>query len=643
MALEFKTETPLDNLEDLYPLSPLQQGMLFHTIEAPESGVYFEQTVFNIQGPLDAIAFERAWQTVINRHSILRSSFLWQNLDSPVQAVYRRVDIAMEKQDWRGRTDEVQTRSLDEYLAVDRNRGFDLEKAPLIRLALFRTGDEAYKFVFSRHHLILDRWSRSTINNEVFACYEAFRRNEDPILTKSQPYGDYISWIAEQDQEAAEAYWRKNLVGLTAPTTIPSYTHAANVTEYGKKFDDERIQLSQSATEELRAFARQNKLTLSTVVQAAWAMLVARYSGNNEVLFGVTMSGRSGALRGVESMVGLFINTLPLRTRMPLDATVVEWLHTLQQQQQELQKYEYCSLLDIHRWSEIPAGEPLFQSLLVFENLPVTARHERGDSGLVIQGDRTYGSATGYPLTLIAAPGGTLHLQLVYDPARFDADVAGGMLLHLQTLLHEMVAAPDRKVIDVPMLTPDEESLLDHWNDTHCEYQKDLCAYQLIEQQAAAQPDVIAVAAEDQQLTYAELNARANQLGAHLRTLGVGPEVLVGVFLDRSVEMVVALLAIHKAGGAYVPLDPAFPKQRLSYMAENAGVKILLTKSSLSDSLPESAAMTVCIDTDWPSISQATDTNLPPHATTANLAYIIYTSGSTGKPKGVQIEHRGFS
>jgi hypothetical protein len=210
MVLQVKTETgaQLDNLEDLYPLSPLQQGMLFHTLESPESGVYFEQSVFTIQGPLDVVAFDRAWQTVINRHSILRSSFFWQNLDNPVQAVFRRVDIAVESKDWRSRPTEVQDQLLEEYLAFDRSRPFDLERAPLIRLALFRTEDNVHRFVFSRHHLILDRWSRSIVNNEVFACYEAFKRNEVPVLAKPQPYGDYISWIAAQDQHSAESYWR---------------------------------------------------------------------------------------------------------------------------------------------------------------------------------------------------------------------------------------------------------------------------------------------------------------------------------------------------------------------------------------------------------------------------------------------------
>jgi amino acid adenylation domain-containing protein len=631
----------LENLEDLYPLSPMQQGMLFHTLESPEAGVYFEQSVFTIDGPLDVRAFERAWRTVINRHSILRSSFLWQNLDSPVQVVHRRVNLPIEKHDWRNRSCETQEQLLHDYLAADRSRGFDLEKAPLIRLALFQTAEREHKFVFSRHHLLLDRWSRSIVNREVFDYYQALSRNEELRLEDPRPYGDYISWIAAQDQNAAEEYWRENLKGLTSPARIA--TADACAAEYGKRFDDQRIALSQTAADELREFGRQNKLTLSTIVQAAWALLLARYSGTGDVLFGVTMSGRAGALSGLDSMVGLFINTLPLRTRLPLESTIIDWLHTLQQQQQELQKYEYSSLLDIHRWSEIPAGEPLFQSLLVFENLPVPARQNRADTGIVIRGDRSYGSATGYPLTLIAAPGTTLHLQLVYDPARFDPELAGRMLVHLQTILETIVAHPGQRLSSVAMLTAAEESLLDQWNDTTREYEKARCVYQLIERQAAASPDVFAVEAEDERLTYAQLNARANKLARYLRTSGVGTETLVGVFLDRSVEMVVALLAIHKAGAAYVPLDPTFPGQRLSFMIEDADLQFLLTSSRLLASLPQSKATITVLDSKWPLIEGESDGDLVPGAGPENLAYVIYTSGSTGNAKGVQIEHRALT
>jgi amino acid adenylation domain-containing protein len=636
MVLEIKTETgaELDNLEDLYPLSPMQLGMLFHTLESPEAGLYFEQSVFTINGPLDVVSFERAWQTVINRHSILRSSFLWQNLDSPIQAVHRRVDIAIEKQDWRGRSLPGQSQLLEEYLSADRSRGFDLERAPLIRLALFRTAEDVHKFVFSRHHLLLDRWSRAIVNKEVFACYEAFTRNGDPALDEPRPYGDYIAWIAAQDQNAAEDYWRNNLKGLSSPTIIPT----RDVGEYGKDFHERRIQLSQAQTAELRNFARQNKLTLNTIVQAAWAILLSRYSGADEVLFGMTVSGRTPALAGVESMVGLFINTLPLRTRVRFDSPVIAWLQTLQQQQFELQRFEYCSLLDIHRWSEIPPGEPLFQSLLVFENLPVATRHERDDS-IVIRSDRNYGSATGYPLTLMAMPGSTLNLQLVYDPARFAPETIEGMLLHLGTIVEEIIARPDQKLGAIRMLTAAEEALLDEWNHTSTAY-PNVCVYQLIERQAALRPDAIAVETDSEQLRYAELNARANQLARRLRALGVGPETLVGVFLRRSVQMVVALLAIHKAGGAYLPLDPSFPQKRLSYMVQNGELKVLLTETSLADALPPSTARIINVDNDF---AQYSSEDLIPNVTSENLAYVIYTSGSTGNPKGVQIEHRALT
>ncbi|HJP93403.1 MAG TPA: amino acid adenylation domain-containing protein [Pyrinomonadaceae bacterium] len=636
MAVETKSpqSPPEVDLEDLYQLSPMQLGMLFHTLEAPESGVYLEQSVFTIEGALDVVSFERAWQTVINRHSILRTAFLWQNLDSPVQVVHRHVDIAIEKHDWRGKSVEIQNQTLDEYLSTDRNRGFDVEKAPLIRLALFQTSDNTHKFVFSRHHLILDRWSRAIINKEVFAYYDAFTRNEELLLEDPRPYGDYISWIAAQDQDAAEHYWRENLKGLSSPTRVETQDQREDVSEY----HDKRIQLSQSQTTELKSFARQNKLTLSTIVQAAWVILLARYSGKEDVLFGVTVSGRTPALAGVESMVGLFINTLPLRTRVRFDSPVIDWLQALQHQQLELQTYEYCSLLDIHRWSEIPPGEPLFRSLLVFENLPVASRHERDDS-IVIRGDRSYGSATGYPLTLMATPGSTLHLQLVYDPARFDPETVERMLLHLRTIVEEIIARPDQKLGRMRMLTAAEEALLDEWNNTSTAY-PNVCVYQLIERQAALRPDAIAVEMDSEQLRYAELNARANQLARHLRAMGVGPETLVGVFLRRSVQMVVALLAIHKAGGAYLPLDPSFPEKRLSYMVQNAELKVLLTETSLADALPPSTARIINVDNDF---ARHSSEDLVPNVTSENLAYVIYTSGSTGNPKGVQIEHRGFT
>jgi len=341
------------SVEDLYPLSPMQQGMLFHTVYEPESGTYLEQSVFTIEGELDVSAFKRAWELVLDRHSILRSSFVWEDLEKPLQVVHRDVVLPFKEHDWRVQPAENQSQLLQEYLSDDRRRGFDLGSAPLLRLALFRTSDSSYKFIFSRHHIVLDRWSRSIVLKELFAFYEAVVREEKLSSNQQRPYGDYISWLANQDMEAAEAYWRASLEGFSVPTPV-AIEKALDPTQHGKQFDDERIQLSEETTVHLREFARQHKLTLNTLTQAAWAVLLGKYARETDVLFGVTVSGRPATLSGVESMVGLFINTLPLRVQLSPDKKVLEWLKSLQAQQFALQQYEYCSLLDIQGWSEIP-------------------------------------------------------------------------------------------------------------------------------------------------------------------------------------------------------------------------------------------------------------------------------------------------
>jgi len=428
--------TSTDNLEDLYPLSPMQQGMLFHTVYERESGTYFEQSVFTLDGALDVASFQRAWQLVIDRHPILRSSFIW-DLEKPLQIVHREVEIEIHQQDWRN-----QPHSLQEYLAEDRHRGFDLRTAPLIRLALFRIADTTYKFVFSRHHIVLDRWSRSIVLKEVFQAYESLSIGREPQLDQPRPYGDYISWVTDQRLQDAESYWRAALGGFTNPTPIAIEPKSVNTARQGQEFADERIQLSAQSTARLSEFAREHKLTLSTLMQGAWALLLSTYAREDDVLFGVTVSGRSAPLSGVESMVGLFINTLPLRVKLNPESKILSWLQSLQEQQFALQQYEYCSLLDIQSWGEISRGTPLFETILVFENLPVNIDSKTANSNLKVQSDRSYGSATGYPLTLLAMPGNRFALQLVYDRAWFHSETVARMLIHLQTVLEQLVADP---------------------------------------------------------------------------------------------------------------------------------------------------------------------------------------------------------
>jgi amino acid adenylation domain-containing protein len=635
--LETKT---VDNLEDLYELSPMQQGMLFHSIYSPDSGVYFEQSLFTIKGDLNVSAFEGAWQKAVDRHSILRTSFLWEDLSSPVQVVHRHVDVGIAKHDWRNLSADQREQQLQSFIAEDRGRDFVLSEAPLMRLALFRFADDEYKFLFSRHHLLLDRWSRALLLKDFFALYEALSQAQQPTFDVVRPYRDYIAWLARQDAGDAENFWRTSLAGITEPTPFVVERKADQPAIEGDQYADQRIHLSEAVTEKLQSVARQHRLTLNTLAQGAWALLLGRYSGAEDLVFGVTVAGRPPGLAGVESMVGLFVNTLPQRVSLPSTASVLPWLKDLQQSQATLQQYEYCSLLDIQGWSEVPRSVQLFESIFVFENLPVSGSFETGSGGLQMQSERGIGSITDYPITVLVMPGLKLTVQIVYDRTRFDDAAIARMLGHFSTLLQSMVSDPDQRLEEVALITDEErQQILGDWNQTRVDYERGRGMHELFEAQARKTPDEVALISEAERLSYGELNRRANQLAHYLKQLSVGPEVLVGVFMERSVEMIVGLFGILKAGGAYVPLDPTYPLERLRFTVNDARLSVVLTQARLVESLPASNAQVVCLDSDWPEISKQSATNPVSQVDEGNLGYLIYTSGSTGKPKGVAIEH----
>ena len=625
----------LANLEDLYELSPMQQGMLFHTIYAPESGAYFEQSVFTIRGEFDEAAFARAWQRVVDRHSILRSSFLWEELEKPQQVVHRRVVLQIETQDWSNLSGEDHEARLAAYITADRARGFDLATPPLLRIALFRLAGDLHRLLFSRHHLLLDRWSRSVVLKEVFTLYEAFRKGEEVDLPPLRPYGQYIAWLDQQDRRAAERYWRASLKDFVAPTALAidrkPVARSAPETDYGA----ERMQLSEASTERLRGFAHAHKLTLNILAQASWALLLSHYSGENDVTFGVTVAGRPATLPGVESMVGLFINTLTQRVRVSPHQPVLAWLKELQAQQSELQQYESSSLLDIQGWSDVPRGVPLFESIFVFENLPGGGTYQVTKSSVEFHEDGGIGSNTGYPLTVLVNPAQKLGVKVIYDRARYADEAMRRLLAHLQTLIENLPLDTAALVSRLPLLTDRErEQILVQWNDTRVPTAP-ASIQKRFEAQVGRTPDAAAVIFDEQQLSYRELNRRANQLAHHLRGLGVGADVKVGILIDRSLEMVIGVLATLKAGGAYVPLDPEYPRERMRFMLDDAQCAVLLTNERLFGSLPETESAVLCLDKDWDKVAPERDDNPPIGIAGENLAYVIYTSGSTGQPKGV--------
>lgn len=629
----------MQNIEDLYELSPMQQGMLFHTLYAPESEVYFEQLLCILSGELNFSAFQKAWEQVVARHSVLRSSFYWEEIEKPLQMVSKQVELPWVQMDWQHLTPDEQQNHLEEFLSSDRQKGFDLAQAPLMRFTIIQLTEQTYQFIWSHHHILFDGWSMQIILKEVFALYEANQRGENLSLQPVRPYREYIEWLQQQDIKQAKDFWRQTLQGLENPTLIGNREQG---TGNRATHNEQRFQLSQTVTEQLQSVARQHHLTLNNLVQGAWAILISRYSGENDVVFGATVSGRPPTFEQVDSMVGLLINTLPIRTKVNGKTKLLSWLQQLQNQALEQEQYAYCSLAEIQQMSDIPPGMPLFDSILVFENYPLNSAEEKTKKTLEISNVRGF-ECTNYPLTLVINPGSQLAGRIIYDTSCFDEQTITCMIGHFQTLLVRMSDNLQQYIYQLSLLSADEEkeiiTLENHQQGNSINYK---CIHVLFEEQVEKSPDAIAVVYQQQHLTYRELNNRANQLAHYLKSLGVKPEVRVGICVERSLEMVIGILAILKAGGAYVPLDPAYPNERLAFMLEDVQAPVLLTQTHLQNKLPINNQTVLNLDSDWEIIAQQRQDNLPSEVTPENLAYIIYTSGSTGTPKGTEVPHRSL-
>jgi amino acid adenylation domain-containing protein len=499
--------------------------------------------------------------------------------------------------------------------------------------------------------LLFDGWSTPIILREFLAFYDAHGSGEPPRLEPARPYSEYIAWLLKQDRAEANAFWREKLRGFAAATPLvvdraverPSPTESSSKVAYA----EEAFRLSATATAALQSLAREQRLTLNTIVQGAWGILLSRYSGEPDVVFGATVSGRPATLPGAESMVGLFINTLPVRVRADGEDLLVPWLKELQAQQVEREQHAHASLAEIQQQSDVPKGSPLFESIFVFESYPSHgARRERRGGGLEIRDLRSRERAN-YLLSVVVNPGDELCGRIIYDARRFEAPTIRRMVGHLLTLLEGIAVNPQARVGDLSMLTPAERhQLLIEWNDTKTDRPIDRCIHTLVEAQAARAPDAVAVVLGEERRTYGELNAAANQLARYLISLGVGAETRVAVCIESSVDRVVGLLGILKAGGCYVPLDPLSPAERLAFMIKDAQAHVVLTDarnersfSSSSSAFSKQNTQVVCFARDWPRIAQLGEGDLNLSVELNSTVYMIYTSGSTGKPKGVRVPH----
>ncbi|HZF09118.1 MAG TPA: SDR family NAD(P)-dependent oxidoreductase [Thermoanaerobaculia bacterium] len=538
------------DVADVYPLSSTQQGMLFHALYSPESAMYFDQASWKLKGALDVASLAEAWRMVIDRHAILRTGFVWLDLDRPLQVVRQRVDLPLRLEDWRQMpADESRLAAL---LAHDRELGFDLGQAPLMRLKLVRLEADHYHLVWTRHHILLDGWTQAIVLKEVFACYEARRHSRPPELGRPIPYRDYVAWLERQNLEEAESYWRRTLAGFTTATRLMELGQRESAALPGEECDAELHRLSPDLTARLQMQAQRHRLTLNTLVQGAWGRLLCCYSGEEDVVFGSTFAGRPADLPGVESMVGLFINTLPVRMTVPDQEPLLVWLQRLQEQQIERRQYEHTPLTQVQRWSEIPPGQLLFESLYVFENFPVDASLGKGVGGLEVEAVET-AVRTNYPLTLVAVPGDELALRTYFDATRVDGQKVRRLLGHLSTFLAGVTEGLERRIADVPLLSVEERrQLVTEWNALAPEHDSATPMARKVEAQVAQHGDKAAVILGTgpgrRQLTYRELDQRSNRLARFLRRRSVGPDTLVGVSLPPSPDRVVALLVFSRRG-----------------------------------------------------------------------------------------------
>ncbi|MGP3977015.1 amino acid adenylation domain-containing protein, partial [Streptomyces sp. 8N114] len=621
--------------DEVLPVTPLQEGLLFHALyDARDLDDYVLQLSLELVGPMDRGALRDAAESLLERHSNLRAGFWFDGVERPVQVVPASVILPWREVDLRHLSDDEQRAEAARLLAEERSQRFDPARPPLLRFVLFRLGEEAHLLALTHHHLLLDGWSMPVLLRDLFHIYE---HNGVDGLPQPTPYRQFLAWQAAQDRQRAAAAWQGMLRGLPAPTRIAP---KAEVVQAQCRRHRVSRELPPELTEPLEALARERGWTLNTLVRGAWALLLGRLTGSDDVVFGATVAGRPPEVAGIEDMVGLFINTLPVRVRLTPDEPVADLLSRVQEDQLRMAPFEHMGLNDIQRMTGHSA---LFDSLVLFENFPVDRETlEEAGGGLRVRDAHSH-AGTHYPLSLVVVQGERLQLHLDHRSDVFDQPAAETMLDRLHALLRMVVEMPDRAVDTVDAVTAVErEQLLGEWNGAPVALPS-LSVPALFEAQVGRSPKGEAVVSGEGRLTYAELNARANRLARYLIGRGAGPERVVALAIPRSAEMLVALLATLKTGGAYLPIDPAHPAERIAHVLDDADPLLVLTTTATAPRLGTSCAQVLLDDgavreaIDRLPATDLTDEVLPVEPHPSHPAYLIYTSGSTGRPKGVAV------
>ena len=620
---------------DIYPLSPMQQGLFYEAIKAPSSEAYFEQTSFCLEGAVDLDALQQSWRDLVARHPALRSVFLQAEGDEdPLQVVLRSQNAAVSVVSLLGQSAEQQREAVAEFQRADRASPFALEEGPLMRVCIFQLGRERLQLVWSHHHILMDGWCVGILYEDLMRSYEARAQGREPRLEMPADYRNYLHWIETLDRKASAAFWQQELAGYERVISLPRH----QVTAAGDyRCAKSKLLLEGPAWAKLQELATSQAATTGTLLNTLWGILLARYHQTEDLVFGGIVSGRSEAVPEVDKMIGLFINAVPVRLRFSAGGTLVEMLRQFQAQALERRPHEYLPLAEI---TEQAAGlREVFDHLVVLENYPMEEELRGDGNGRQAAGRPRLSQIEGYErthmdFTLVAIPRGkSLEIEMTYNAAVYSAEQIGRVQAHLAQLVEALAAQPNAPCLECDFIPAAEYRLMENWNNTAAPYPTEATIHGLFVEQAALHPSRPAVTTNGQSLSYAQLDVAARRLASQLVQAGVHVGDRVAIWLPRGNEMIVSLLATIMAGGCYVPLDPEYPEERLRFILEDSGARVVISHSQHRSPFPSLREVSF----DAP--GKPAPTALPTVAPDAP-AYVIYTSGSTGKPKGCLITHR---
>ncbi len=641
-------------IEDIYPLSPMQEGMLFYGMSYPESDSYFEQNLYNINSPYFSYdIFQKAWANVINHYPCLRSGIIWKDLTKPLQYVLRYIDIPWEYRDFSTASENERYNLINDYLNQDRKRIFNFSNPPYFRFSILKKSKTEFNFVWSHHHIFLDGWSIGLIMEQVLICYAQLFKDEVPYLPYVTPYREFINTFSIERKKFAREFWHKEMNKLDFSSHIGEcpllFSQTKKQDNYQKLIDIQKqngfittdygmyhSKISKQLTDELALFVEQNNLTLNTVIQGAWSLVLLQYLDSLQIVYGITIAGRQASLSQIEKIPGLFINTLPLVQKLDPSCSIINYLNSLQKQILELMQYDAISLSEIQAMSPQFNGAPLFDCIVAFENFP--SFEEFNNQNFQFKYISVL-ERTEYPLTINFFPFDQICIRYGFRSESFDHE---GILIldkFLKNTLEKIIRNPGLQIKSLNLLTSEEYVFLEKKFFTTTPFPKNKTIHKLFQEQAINTPNKIAIKYGEEQLNYYDLEKKSNQLASYLISVGVKNNSIIAICLEPSIQQIICILAIFKTGSAYLPLDPVYPKDRLKFMLEDTQASFLLSNERYAGIFSDYFGHFIALDKKNVHIEKEQVRHLDMDIPASNLAYIIYTSGSTGRPKGVSIPH----